>query len=250
MQYRAQTGQFPTSTKHVFLFIGTNNVTTRASHLEIAEGILTCALEIKRRLPSARVVVMGLLPRQMNTDRLYVVRKVSHINMCLRKSTSEHSIEYINTTPSFEGQGSVINRDYYYRDGLHLNDTGNGILCDLILEHIKSIGKPLPRPSLLIDDFVIGQPEVLGRRRDGPAAACDALATPVALATAVERDNCASVDFPPLPLSSGLVVYASPSWGTAQAPCLLSLSAFLLLGTVASCLFKLRQYQNKATREF
>ena len=76
----------------------------------------------------------------------------------------------------FSEDGHGIDALKYHHDHLHLNQNGNEVLRDSFLSNIAFVrdmlGTPPSPPSLgaswFTDQCAIGQPEALGKGRDGP----------------------------------------------------------------------------------
>lgn len=101
--------------KNIFLLIGTNNLQFNSDE-EIIAGIEFLTKAIKQKQPTAKLCVMGILPRR---DQEMRIRK---INETLQKRLATE-ITYIDLAPQLTQGDGTINSSLF-RDGLHPNDKG------------------------------------------------------------------------------------------------------------------------------
>lgn len=110
--------------KTVFLLIGTNNLPFNTD-AEIVDGIVFLAKAIRERQPSARLRIIGILPRKGMEPR---IRKV---NAELRARLAEQGADYIDLMPVLTGEGGLIEPSFF-RDGLHPNEKGYGRIAEVL----------------------------------------------------------------------------------------------------------------------
>jgi platelet-activating factor acetylhydrolase IB subunit beta/gamma len=114
------------SPKILILLAGTNNL-DKDSEETIVDGIREIAEIIQHKLKTTRIVLLGLLPRNVNETGINYARKIGRINRQLDSL-------YANTGISFRDIGTdLINEhgtvsDTIMPDGLHLNNNGYEII--------------------------------------------------------------------------------------------------------------------------
>lgn len=106
--------------KTVVLLIGTNNI-DNASTGEIAEGVGAILDEIRRRLPKARILLLGLFPRGRATDA--VREKIRLVNARLARLGDGDRVRYLNIGKVFLEPDGEIAREVM-PDLLHLSVEG------------------------------------------------------------------------------------------------------------------------------
>ena len=102
--------------KQAVILIGTNNLELN-SDAEIVAGLKLLVESIKIRQPNASVLLMGLLPRRNQEER------VSRINQEIKKLAASLSIPYQDAGPVFLDAAGKIN-EALFSDGLHPNALG------------------------------------------------------------------------------------------------------------------------------
>ncbi len=89
----------------VVLLIGTNNL-DNAPTVEIAEGVGAILGEIRRRLPKARILLLGLFPRSRATDPAR--EKIGEVNARLERLGDGDHVRYLDVGGAFlEPDGSI-----------------------------------------------------------------------------------------------------------------------------------------------
>ena len=102
--------------KNIFMLIGTNNLQFNTDH-EIIEGIVFTAKAIRERQPSAKLHVIGILPRKGQEQR------IAHINTELQQELVKSNAIYIDLTPFLTKRDGRIDESLF-GDGLHPNEKG------------------------------------------------------------------------------------------------------------------------------
>ena len=120
--WRTERLTFSSSIKYAVIQCGVNNIDIDPP-IDIANGIITIALTIIRKKPGINVIITGLLPRnQYLTNRR---QKIDMVNHYLEKSCINQTNTNFNKQSGWtHNNGNLINK-YYYRDNLHLVESGN-----------------------------------------------------------------------------------------------------------------------------
>ena len=112
--------------KNIFMLIGTNNLQFNTDH-EIIEGIVFTAKAIRERQPSAKLHVIGILPRKGQEQR------IAHINTELQQELVKSNVIYIDLTPFLTKRDGRIDESLF-GDGLHPNEKGYKKIAEALLK--------------------------------------------------------------------------------------------------------------------
>lgn len=112
--------------KNIFMLIGTNNLQFNTDH-EIIEGIVFTAKAIRERQPSAKLHVIGILPRKGQEQR------IAHINTELQQELVKSNAIYIDLTPFLTKRDGRIDESLF-GDGLHPNEKGYKKIAEALLK--------------------------------------------------------------------------------------------------------------------
>ena len=107
----------------VVLMIGTddlNDPLSDGTDAEVSRGIAAVVHALRRRLPNARILLLGLLPRQETS----FCRRVAAIDRPLAALADGKTVRYLDLSPRFLTAPGRINRTLYTSDQLHLTPTG------------------------------------------------------------------------------------------------------------------------------
>jgi len=118
--------------KVVVVMIGTNNLTT-ATDDQVFEGVKAVVDRIRLKLPTSKILLLGLTPRGLNRNPSQVTTspdpRVPRINLKLAKLADEQKITYLDLGPALlDGQGRVV--QVIEPDLLHLSRKGYQIWAD------------------------------------------------------------------------------------------------------------------------
>ena len=113
----------PIKPKVVVMNIGTNNLygdQNAGSDEEVAEGIKACVTAIRAKLPDAKVLLLGILPRQNE----YFSSRVRNINAITAKLDDGTTVRYLDMGPQFAESLGKVRPELYNADQLHLVEAG------------------------------------------------------------------------------------------------------------------------------
>jgi len=120
----------------VVILIGTNNI-DRNPVTHIAEGIQVLLQHIVERLPHARILLLGVLPREKDPEALK--RKlVGDLNAMLASATFPKKIHYLDIGSAFLDPDGHLPVEFF-PDGLHPRAEAYAILADRIEPMIQAL---------------------------------------------------------------------------------------------------------------
>jgi lysophospholipase L1-like esterase len=139
--YRLQHGEGQGfSPKAVMLMIGTNN-TGRNTAAEIAEGIGAVVLELQKDFPKAKILLLGIFPR--NTPNDPVRATIAEINAIIAKLHDGDRVNYLDISSKFLDAGGSIPKDVM-SDALHPTTKGYEIWAEAVKEPLANLMKDSP----------------------------------------------------------------------------------------------------------
>ncbi len=112
--------------KIIILLAGTNNL-ERDSEETIVNGIREIAEITRQKLKTAKLVILGLLPRNVNETGIDYARKIRRINGQLNSLYSNTGITYRDIGSDLINEQGVVSNTIM-PDGLHLNSNGYEII--------------------------------------------------------------------------------------------------------------------------
>ncbi len=112
--------------KIIMLLAGTNNL-DKDSEETIVNGIREIAEIIRHKLKDTRLVVLGLLPRNVNETGINYSRKIGRINKQLESLFANTGMAYRDIGKDLMNEQGVVS-DTIMPDGLHLNSSGYEIV--------------------------------------------------------------------------------------------------------------------------
>ena len=107
------------------MLAGTNNLQFNTDR-EIVEGILFTAKAVRERQPSAKLYVVGILPRRGQEER------IKGLNGELQKELMKTDAVYVNLAPLFVKEDGRIDPSLF-SDGLHPNEKGYDKIAEAFL---------------------------------------------------------------------------------------------------------------------
>lgn len=112
--------------KNILMLAGTNNLQFNTDH-DIVEGIVFAAQAVRDRQTSARLYVIGILPRRGMEQR------INGINAELQKKLLKTDAVYVDLTPFLVKKDGRIDESLF-DDGLHPNEKGYEKIADAFLD--------------------------------------------------------------------------------------------------------------------
>jgi lysophospholipase L1-like esterase len=117
--------------KAVVVEVGTNNLYqdhNAGSDDEIVAGIDAVVKAIRAKAPRARVLVLGLLPRQNE----YFCTRISAINAGLARLDDGAAVRVLDCAASFVSAPGQVKADLFQKDLIHPNATGYALWAQAI----------------------------------------------------------------------------------------------------------------------
>ena len=123
--------------KVIIVLAGTNNL-DKDSEETIVSGIQEMVEIIQHKLKNTKIVLLGLLPRNINETGIDYGKKIGRINMRLNSQYVNSEIVYRDIgTDLTDEQGRVS--DFIMPDGLHLNGHGYEIIGPKLKDIINEL---------------------------------------------------------------------------------------------------------------
>ncbi len=128
-------GQTP---KLVVLLIGTNNISTRDESTEdTAAGIQAIVARLRERIPTTRLLLLGILPRS-DTPEDPLRQRNAEVNRRLSRLADEDTIVFLDLGRHFlDGDGRLLRR--LMPDGLHPNEEGYQVWADAMEATVQTL---------------------------------------------------------------------------------------------------------------
>jgi len=111
------------SPKVAVIMIGTNNISAGHSVQQIVEGILAIVERLHQKLPTARILMHGVLCRGRKADG-HGRQETVAINLALAKLAAERDFEMCDLAESFLNPDGTAKAELMGRDFLHLSAKG------------------------------------------------------------------------------------------------------------------------------
>lgn len=127
--------------KLVVLMIGTNNIYgdhNSGTDAEITEGVAKIVGLIHAKAPAAKVLLLGVLPRQ----NAFFTNRTAALNKELSAYAAKNKIQFIDASAKFLNADGSIAPALFKPDQVHLSAEGYGVLADAIQPAITSLLKP------------------------------------------------------------------------------------------------------------
>ncbi|MGV3661872.1 MAG: GDSL-type esterase/lipase family protein [Prosthecobacter sp.] len=123
------------SPKVVVMMIGTNNTGT-CSALDIVQGITAIVQEFQKRLPQAKILLLGVFPRGEKPGPQR--DKIAEINQGISKLNAPPGVTYLDIGPKFLTADGLITKDIM-PDFLHPNEKGYRIWAEAMEPTLKKL---------------------------------------------------------------------------------------------------------------
>ena len=138
--WRLQNGNFDgINPKLVVLMIGTNNTGRRMDNpVMIAEGIKLIIETIHLKSPSAKILLLGIFPREKTRNNPRRKNNDS-VNTIIKRYPEDYKfVDYMNISKNFLNEDGSLSREIMY-DLLHLTSKGYEIWAETLEEKIKEL---------------------------------------------------------------------------------------------------------------
>jgi beta-glucosidase len=107
--------------------ISTNNI-GRDPDKDIARGIQTVVQKLEQKMPNAKIILLGVLPRQgVSQDT-----SVEHINTAIAKLNDDKVVHYLDLGSHFRASLGNVKSNLYRSDQLHINKDGYALWHELM----------------------------------------------------------------------------------------------------------------------
>ena len=121
--------------KAIMLMIGTNN-TGRNSPPEIAMGVATDVLELRKDFPDAKILLLAIFPRSSGGPTIRT--QIDEINKIISTLNDNQHVFFMDIGPKFLGADGSIPRDIM-SDGLHPTSKGYEIWAEAVQDKLVSL---------------------------------------------------------------------------------------------------------------
>jgi beta-glucosidase len=121
----------------VVLLIGTNDIGRNRSARIIAEGVREILLDLRARLPKARILLLGILPRGESPGSRRRLQ-VFEVNQLIRTCADRESVFYADIGGSLLDRSGHLTREIS-PDGVHLSERGYERLTDRLMLEINKL---------------------------------------------------------------------------------------------------------------
>ncbi|MBN2658263.1 MAG: hypothetical protein JXR86_14480 [Spirochaetales bacterium] len=122
------------------ILAGTNNLGTR-DNAYILDGLADLGRSIENRLSDAKLLVLGILPRDLDETGMDYCSRIIEINKGLQSLCARRGYAFLDPGSSFLTDGGRPDRSLL-PDGLHLNAAGYRILGPILSAEISKIFRP------------------------------------------------------------------------------------------------------------
>jgi lysophospholipase L1-like esterase len=133
--------------KVIVLMAGTNNVGNKspegdpeAKAADVARGIRAILDTFRRKAPEARIILMGITPRN---DNMAVMPVINRINAHIAKFADGEKIRYVNINDRLADKDGKLYEGMTSKDGLHLDVKGYQVWAEALKPILtKLLGPP------------------------------------------------------------------------------------------------------------
>jgi beta-glucosidase len=126
------------SPKLAVIMIGTNNTGGTANTAdEIADGIRAIVMKLRTKLPTTKILLLGIFPRAEKPD--HPARSIiSDVNTGISKLADGRSVYFLDIGPKFLADDGTISKDIM-PDFLHLSPRGYEIWASAIEDRVAAL---------------------------------------------------------------------------------------------------------------
>ncbi|MCE9607485.1 MAG: GDSL family lipase [Planctomycetia bacterium] len=123
--------------KAVVLLIGTNNFGLHGDKPEdVLRGVTAVVATLRERLPQAKILLMGVLPRDAKPDTDFR-RRIKTLNEGLAKLQNGESVRYLDIGDKFLAADGTLPKELM-PDALHLSEQGYNVWAEAIDPIVKA----------------------------------------------------------------------------------------------------------------
>lgn len=117
-------------TRLVVLMIGTNDLGNGATPEETSSGVRACVEAVRRKLPLARVLLLGILPRGGGDAQTPLRQAIARTNDTISRLDDGGSVRYRDIGPAFLKPDGTVRPELYLDDLIHLGSLGYAAWAD------------------------------------------------------------------------------------------------------------------------
>jgi lysophospholipase L1-like esterase len=124
----------------IVVAIGTNNLYgdyNAGTEVEIAAGIKACVDAARAKVPTAKVLVIGMLPRQ----NAYFCDRITKVNAITAKLDDGTTVRYVDPGAAFLEAPGKVKADLFRDDQVHLTTAGYQVLLTAIAPAFDALAK-------------------------------------------------------------------------------------------------------------
>lgn len=156
--WRLKNGELDCQPKIIVLHCGTNNI-GRDPPLEIAEGLLTIVDEISHNCPKTRIIVTGLLPRDLKPSQFRQL--VDDVNKILMEniefSDEMKNVFFLETEKDWVLDSGMLDESLYFTDHLHLVEAGDEKFAKAIRNKVDEVLKIVESSKVFFEAWCCGR---------------------------------------------------------------------------------------------
>ena len=144
--WRIKNGEIPKNVKICVIHCGNNNI-DRDSPSNIADGITSIATFIQTAKPNAKIIITGLLPRDLVPG--YRRQSIQSVNIMLKHwchRPAQRNVSFLEPEHDWVLPEGTLNTHLFYTDHLHLVEPGNDKFAKSIYNFISILMKGHAHP--------------------------------------------------------------------------------------------------------
>ena len=139
--WRAENLDISPTTKFVVLHCGTNNI-DRDTASCIANGILSIAVTFQEKITGLKILVTGLLPRDLEKNSIRR-EKINKVNKMVKRMcrTKFENIYFMKQDDDWILEDGNLDESLYFTDHLHLIEKGNNKFASSITKSLEQLNE-------------------------------------------------------------------------------------------------------------
>lgn len=135
----------PHRPRAVVVYAGDNDLSRGVSPEKVADDYRRLAETIRRDLPEARIVYIGIKP---SLKRWALIEKVRQANALIREATEADDRQaFVDVDAPMLGDDGQPRPELFAADGLHLSEQGYALWTKLVRPHLQAAGLKSPAGS-------------------------------------------------------------------------------------------------------